>query len=213
MNETQYLTILLIPTIALLIVISQIFKIIKRNVVGKVGERRIVRYLKQTGVKGYILTNLYIPYRKSLTEVDAVFISKKGIFVIESKNYKGRIYGDVNKRSWIQILQANNRYYFYNPIKQNASHTKAISKILNIPDARFKPIVIFGNQARLNVNSKCVINVKDLTNYIKSQPTTIYNKKKLKEIYKTLKPYKKVSLRDKIKHRKHVNMKKRQNNR
>lgn len=209
----NYLVIYAVTGLLTLMIARKLLRVMKQNILGTIGERRIVRLLKRTHTKGHILTNLYLPYRNSLTEVDAVFISKRGIFVIESKNYKGRIYGDVNKRSWIQLLRANDKYYFYNPVKQNKSHTKAISKLVGIPEERFKPVVVFGNNARLNVNTDCVMRVNDLTSYIKSQPVTIQNTKKLKEVYKTLKPYKKVKLSDKIKHRKHVNKKKRQNNR
>ena len=65
--------------------------------IGTYGEKLTIFDLELLKVKGYngnILHNLYIPYNNGKTsEIDILFITKKGIFVIESKNYSGWIYG------------------------------------------------------------------------------------------------------------------------
>lgn len=189
--------------------ISKLTTYIKQLVIGKIGERRIVKLIKKSKVKGYILTNLYVPHRNHLTEIDAVFVSERGIFVIESKNYKGRIYGDVNQKSWMQVLGSNTKYYFYNPVKQNISHSRAIGKLIKPYDNKLRTVIVFGNQARLRVNTKSAILTKDLPKYIKSKPKVIKDKKTLKTIYKTLKPYKRISPVKKIQHIRYVKSKKR----
>lgn len=61
--------------------------------IGTYGENLTIFDLELLKVKGYngnILHNLYIPYNNGKTsEIDILFITKKGIFVIESKNYSG----------------------------------------------------------------------------------------------------------------------------
>ena len=60
------------------------------NWVGRRGEKlteRELNLVKLFGRKGKVLRNLYVPKENGETsEIDVVFITQKGIFVIESKN-------------------------------------------------------------------------------------------------------------------------------
>ncbi len=38
------------------------------------------------------------------TQIDHVVVSKYGVFAIETKNYRGEIYGDDNRQEWKQII-------------------------------------------------------------------------------------------------------------
>lgn len=64
--------------------------------VGRHGEKLTVRELrlvKSLGRSGQILRNVYVPKANGDTsEIDVIFITQKGIFVIESKNYSGWIF-------------------------------------------------------------------------------------------------------------------------
>ena len=68
------------------------------NWVGRRGEKlteRELNLVKLLGRKGQVLRNIYVPKDNGETsEIDVVFITQKGIFVIESKNYSGWIFGD-----------------------------------------------------------------------------------------------------------------------
>ena len=59
----------------------------------------------------------------------------KGLFVIESKNYSGWIFGNENNKQWTQTLPVGRRRShkerFYNPIMQNATHIRAIRKYID----------------------------------------------------------------------------------
>ena len=76
--------------------------------IGKYGEKLTERKLKKInffGRKGKIFKNIYIPKDNNETsEVDLVYITKKGIFVIESKNYSGWIFGDNYSLNWTVSL-------------------------------------------------------------------------------------------------------------
>lgn len=77
---------------------------------GYYGEYRIykkLRYLENRGAE--FLFNLYLPKPDGGTsEVDVVMICEKGIFVFESKNYSGWIFGDEGKPMWYQTLSVGN---------------------------------------------------------------------------------------------------------
>ena len=51
-------------------------------------------------------------------------IHEKGIFVIESKNYSGWIFGNERDKKWTQVLANGDKNYFFNPILQNKIHIK-----------------------------------------------------------------------------------------
>lgn len=104
---------------------------------GLSGEYKLYQYLQPfelTGCK--FLFNLYIPRDNGKTsEIDVVMFHPKGLFVIESKNYSGWIFGNENNKQWTQTLPVGRRRShkerFYNPIMQNATHIRAIRKYID----------------------------------------------------------------------------------
>lgn len=63
------------------------------------------------------------------TEIDEVIVSPYGIFCIEYKSHKGIIFGDEKDSHWTQCL-TKNRYSFYNPLRQNYKHVRALEDLL-----------------------------------------------------------------------------------
>lgn len=102
---------------------------------GKRGEKlteRKLNLINLFGRKGKTLKNLYIPKENGETsEIDLVYITQKGIFVIESKNYSGWIFGDVNFHYWTSCLPNGTKNQFYNPLKQNRTHIKWLSSYMS----------------------------------------------------------------------------------
>ena len=77
----------------------------KDAVNGKVGEAYTAHELKLLnllGRKGKVLRNVYIPKDNNETS-EILFITQKGIFVIESKNYSGWIFGSEKQYKWTMI--------------------------------------------------------------------------------------------------------------
>lgn len=91
----------------------------------------------------HLLNNITIPFQDGTTQIDHILISTKGIFVIETKNYSGWIFGDENSKQWMQTLyRAKSR--FQNPIHQNFLHVKAIDQLLDfLPKGQIHSIVVF----------------------------------------------------------------------
>lgn len=139
---------------------------------GTTGEELIFNELEK--IKGFhkILANVYLPQSKGgTTESDIIYINKSGIYVIESKNYKGRIYGDEKDKQWRQVLARS--IPFYNPILQNKAHINAVKEYLNIDKEYIKSIIVFGNECTL-CNSK-----------ILSDDVYVIKRKKLNKLMKT----------------------------
>lgn len=114
------------------------------NDTGLIGEFNIFKEFERMEEK-HILTNLYIPKENGTTaEIDLLVVNTKGIHVIESKNYTGKIIGDEKYDKWIQIARKKSR--FYSPFLQNANHILALKNFLpEIDDQAFTSNIIFGD--------------------------------------------------------------------
>lgn len=119
---------------------------------GRYGEKlteRELNLVKLFGRKGQVLRNIYVPKSNGETsEIDVVFITQKGIFVIESKNYSGWIFGDEKSAYWTAMLPNKSKNKFYNPIKQNQSHIKWLGEFLG-SDIPLFSIVVFSERCEL----------------------------------------------------------------
>jgi hypothetical protein len=76
------------------------------------------------------LHDVMLKTRKGFSQIDNIVVSPYGIFVIEAKNYDGWIFGDQDKKFWIQTFSNGRKNRFYNPIWQNNGHVKALKDTL-----------------------------------------------------------------------------------
>ena len=117
----------------------------------------------------HILNNITIPVDDGTTQIDHILVSRYGIFVIETKDYSGWIFGDENNKYWTHII-FKFKCKFQNPIRQNYKHLIAIKKLLDFENSEniHSLIVFTGNsQFKTKVPSN-VIYVYDFLEYIKS---------------------------------------------
>ena len=118
---------------------------------GVLGEFRIYALAERLVGNRRVLTNLYIPKADgATTEIDLVILHATGIYVIESKNYGGWIFGSETSKNWTQTWKVGARFKFLNPIWQNKGHLKALQEHLNgiYPHCYFS-VIVFGNRAQL----------------------------------------------------------------
>ena len=154
--------------------------------IGTRGEHKVSCVLRNLPENYYVIDDLTIPTRNSTTQIDHVVVSVYGIFVIETKNYSGWIYGSNNTKKWKQCFPSKSNY-FYNPIKQNWAHIYALSELLKLDTQTFKPVVVFSDEATLNVKSSTpVVNVSELKSRILSYTKEIISAKQAEEIYNYL---------------------------
>lgn len=119
---------------------------------GRRGEKLTERELKLVslfGRKGLTLRNVYVPKENGETsEIDLVYITQKGIFVFESKNYSGWIFGDEGSQFWTAMLPNKEKNRFYNPIKQNKTHLKWLGNYVGNSIPLFS-IIVFSERCEL----------------------------------------------------------------
>lgn len=138
----------------LIAILLGIFKAFLPMIKGKFGELavnvHVKLYLKEP--KYILLNDLTLPDGQgSTTQIDHILLSPNGIFVIETKNYKGWIFGGERQKMWTQKIYKKS-YRFQNPIHQNYKHMKVLESVLSdivspefmhsiivfMPDAEFK---------------------------------------------------------------------------
>ena len=146
----------------------------------------MTKILKSLPREYYEINGVIIPSGNATTQIDHIVISRYGIFVIETKNYSGWIFGADNSKKWKQTFPKES-HYFYNPIKQNWGHIYALSEFLKLDKTYFKPVVVFSDEATLRVTSNTpVIYMSSLRWYLMSFQNVILPPEKVEEIYNTL---------------------------
>ena len=138
-------------------------------------ELRIHEELRKTFKYNQVFLNYMFGKGDKTTQIDHMVITRKAIFVIESKDYKGNVFADIASQNWSQKLEyvkstpsqytsyskygtPYRRHYLkkhvdvhklYNPVLQNEGHIKAMKQYvsdLNIPMVN---IVLFSNRGNL----------------------------------------------------------------
>ncbi|MBD8071577.1 NERD domain-containing protein [Bacillus sp. PS06] len=136
-----------------IIIIAVVLAILSRNpnIKGLIGETKVSMMLAKLDKEKYSVKNDFMLYTKGrkTSQIDHVIISVYGIFVIETKNYKGWIFGSERNKYWTQTIYKK-KSNFYNPIHQNYGHIKAIQGFLeNEDDAIFHSIIAFSPSATI----------------------------------------------------------------
>lgn len=135
MNITQ----MLMPLFAqmwwliLFMVLVGLFKAFQPFLKGKFGEFAVSVHVKlYLNKEQYILLNdcTFPDEQNQTTQIDHILLSPFGIFVVETKNYKGWIFGGERQKMWTQKIYKQS-YKFQNPLHQNYKHQKVLQQILN----------------------------------------------------------------------------------
>lgn len=191
MDGYEYIiVIIIILSVLFLLVKKRNKKRIKANINGAIGEWQVRMTLnkvslfnrfKHLEINDYIL----LDDNDKSHQIDHIVISKKGIFCIETKNYKGKIYGSEDAKYWRQYL-GKEENQFLNPIKQNKSHVYHLEKILGNQYPVYSVIVFVQNNVdKIKVGN--VINLNKLRRYLAHYRSHLHlDEIQMQEIYTTL---------------------------
>lgn len=108
------------------------------------------------------------------TQIDHILVSRFGIFVIETKDYRGWIFANAKDRYWTQTLYRT-RFKFQNPIHQNYKHVSAVRDLLEfIEPSVIRPIVVFvGNAEFKSSVPDMVFTLPEFMAYVQSYGTEV----------------------------------------
>lgn len=130
---------------------------------GVAGEKTVANLLSR--VAEDVRTDVLLPNgRGGWTQVDHLALMPSGIWVVETKNYQGRIFGQARQKTWTQKL-GRHKNPFQNPLHQNYGHLKALET--SLPDTPIHGLVVFSNQARFpKGRPEGVVQARDLASYL-----------------------------------------------
>lgn len=166
---------------------------------GQAGENWIHNILMQLPDEYFVFKDVILETKRGTTQIDHIVVSKYGVFAIETKNYRGEIYGDDNRKYWTQIIVTDVTYRrkwyktytyvkksrFYNPVKQSLSHAYTIKSYLK--DWKYLPvvpIVVFCGEAVLANVESCIPVVYDnsLLDLIRSYTTSYLTDQEVQDV-------------------------------
>jgi hypothetical protein len=91
--------------------------------------------------------NIYLPRNdcNETTQIDHLFITEQGVFVIETKRWIGEIKGNSRSKTWLQTTRYGDKKSHQNPLRQNYCHLKAIETLISpvIPTEYIHSLVVF----------------------------------------------------------------------
>lgn len=90
--------------------------------------------------------NVTLPTPDGTTQIDHIFVSRFGIFVVETKNMKGWIFGGEHQAQWTQKVFKNS-FKFQNPLRQNYKHVKTLEAALDVPPETIHSVIVFAGDS------------------------------------------------------------------
>lgn len=153
------------------------------------GECRVSRFLATLPSDYKTVNDIMLPtVDGATTQVDHAVVSRYGIFVIETKDYSGWIFGGENQRTWTQSFSGGRwsgtrKFHFQNPIRQNWRHVYTMADRLELPLRYFHNVVAFcGEGAFMTRMPENVMRDEELCSYIRSFSMPVLSISKVEQL-------------------------------
>lgn len=122
--------------------------------IGELGEYKINIQLDQLPKNCKYLSDVLIlnsNAKSGYSQTDHVIFTLYAIFVVETKNYAGTIYGDRSRSKW----SVNGKFPMMNPFNQNYGHIQVVKEVLEtVDDTHFVSMVSFTKRSTFKVNEE-----------------------------------------------------------
>lgn len=167
------------------LIVAGIFAPQIKGVIGEKTVSAILHFLDSS--KYLVVNNIVLNTGGRTAQIDHIVISDFGVFVIETKNYKGWIFGSEYSEYWTQVIYRR-KEQFYNPIRQNAGHICALKNCLTEMDPNlFISIIVFSSKASLKVNTKTIVtNTFGLLNAIKRHNQVVLTEEEKENLFQAI---------------------------
>lgn len=133
----------------------------------------------------HLLKNVTLPTPQGTTQIDHVIVSRFGLFVIETKNIKGWIFGNPAHKSWTQQLYRR-RHTFQNPLRQNYLHLMTLKSLLGLADHQLHSIIYFIGDCTFKTPMPDNVMNRGLIRYIKGKTTPVLTPAEVTRVIDTI---------------------------
>ena len=135
----------------------------------------------------HLIKNVTLPTEDGTTQIDHIIVSKFGVFVVETKNMKGWIFGSPNQKIWTQKIYKHSSK-FQNPLHQNYKHTKTLESLLGLSDSQLFSVIVFvGDSEFKTAMPENVTHGKGYIRFIKSKKTPVLTDSQEKDVIAKIK--------------------------
>jgi hypothetical protein len=118
--------------------------------------------------------NVTVKVDDGTTQIDHVVISKYGIFVVETKNYSGWIFGKEREAKWTRSTNGKSDS-FQNPIRQNIRHIKSLSELLGVDEYLFHSVIAFCGDAEFKSPMPANVLTTGYADFIRSKQIALFS--------------------------------------
>ena len=125
--------------------------------------------------------DVIIPSSNGTTQVDHILVSPFGLFIVETKNKMGWIYGSESQSKWTQVIYGK-KYSFQNPLRQTHRHKKVLSKFLDLNESNIETIVYFNGDSTFKTELPSNVLSYGLGSYIKQFQDTVLSNDEIDRI-------------------------------
>jgi len=150
------------------------WKVVRPRLRGAFGETLLAAVLRRKldALLYHVLNDIYLPLDDgSTTQIDHVVVSPFGMFVIETKTYKGWIFGNPRDAQWTQVLHRR-KSRFQNPLRQNYLHVQRLVRLMGLRTDVVHSVVAFSGEATFKTQLPPeVMHFADVADYILSFKT------------------------------------------
>ena len=157
--------------IAVILVLQVVWMVIRPRLRGAFGETLLATVLRRKldASLYHVLNDIYLPLDDgSTTQIDHVVVSPVGVFVIETKTYKGWIFGNPRDAQWTQVLHRR-KSRFQNPLRQNYLHVQRLVRLMGLRTDVVHSVVAFSGEATFKTKLPPeVMHFADVADYILS---------------------------------------------
>ena len=123
--------------------------------------------------------DVIVPTQNSTTQIDHILLSRYGIFVIETKNINGWIFGNEKSKYWTQSMYGK-KYKFQNPLHQNFRHARALANYFQIDHNNVHSVIFFiGDTAKLKTELPDNVMTSGLSAYSKRFQSNVFSTSEL----------------------------------
>ncbi len=129
-----------------------------------------------------LFKNVTLPTKDGSTQIDHILVSRYGVFVIETKNMKGWIFGSENQKQWTQKIFRHSSK-FQNPLHQNYKHLKTLEVCLDIESSSLFSVVVFVGDSEFKTEMPDnVTYAGGCIRYVKSKSVALLSDKQVSEV-------------------------------
>lgn len=124
--------------------------------------------------------NIILPSKNGTTQIDHILVSQFGLFIVETKNKTGWIFGSADQAEWTQTI-FKEKYSFQNPVRQTFRQKKVLAEFLNLNESLIHTVVYFVGDCTFKtplpenvINSRIGRYIKKFENHILSPQAVEY---------------------------------------